>query len=78
MNIEVTQAAPQQIEVSTTGIEVNVTTAEAEVEVGNFLPRQQVFMSEEEPDVDFGLWFQTNVDGDPDAIAINIIFDDGE
>lgn len=64
MNITVTQAPPQQIAVvQKSGVTVSLTSAKQQVSVGNFLPKQQVFLADTQPNVDFGIWIQDLHDG---------------
>lgn len=76
MNIDVTQAPPQSINVlQTPGTEVVVSKTTEQIEVGNYVPTKQIFISNEQPIGSEFIWIQTGLG--KDGSGFTIWFEDG-
>lgn len=77
--IEVTTSGPVVVEAlqNTTNINVEV-PASGEVTVNTGAQQQNLWVTTENPGASGpGLWIQTGVNGDPEAVTLNLIYDDG-
>jgi hypothetical protein len=66
MNIDVTQTPPNQVSVVTSpGVNLTLTTTVQEVAVGNFVPKQNLFIGTQNPGTTGPwLWIQTGLGSD--------------
>lgn len=78
--IEIVVPAPITVEVleSATNVEVFAEGGTA-VLVQNGMAQQNLWVTTENPGASGpGLWIQTGVNGDPEAVTLNLIYDDGQ
>lgn len=76
---EIVVQQPLTVEVYENQTNIEVTTVEGPtVEVGSGVPQQNLWVTEEYPGFSGpGLWIQTGINGDPEAVTINLVYDDG-